>query len=269
MSAEGKKQVLFIIDSLGHGGAEKSLVSLLRHLDYSRMDVDLFVRSSGGVYESSIPAQVNLVDYSPKGLRRMCCNALHSLAVRLNGKERHGAETEWRATGTLYPVPRKKYDVAIAYQQGVPTFMVSKKIKASRKIAWVNADLAAAGYDSGYCKDFYAAVDRVVGVSEVLSRKIAADGYADESKVVTIYDIIDTSAIYSAAREHCHMTPLPDGTLRIVTVARLSSPKNHLLAVQTAAILKRRRLDYLWHFVGDGPEHEAVAQAIRHEGLDK
>ncbi|MDE6497715.1 MAG: glycosyltransferase [Muribaculaceae bacterium] len=268
MSTTDKIQVLVVIDSLRHGGAEKSLVSQLRYLDYSRIDVDLYVRSRGGVHEASLPPHVTFVDYSPRGVRKVLLKTLHSLAIRQHSRGRHGAETEWGAIGALYPAPRKKYDVAIAYQQGVPTFFVCRKVKAARKIAWINADLAAAGYDAAYCSKFYASMDSVVAVSATLSRKIAADGYCDDRKMLTIYDIIDTGAIYNAATLHCDMTPIPDNTLRFVTVARLSSPKNHILAVQAAAILKQRGLKFVWHFVGDGPERAAIADAIQKAGLE-
>lgn len=268
MKDAGKKQALIIIDSLAHGGAEKSLTALLPRIDYSRIDVDLFVRSRGGVHEAEIPSCVSLVDYSPKGLRRQVMKVLHSLAIRLRGKAGHGAETEWNAIKALYPSPRKKYDVAIAYQQGVPTFMVSSKIKAAKKIAWINVDLAEAGYSVAFCCDYYASIDRVVGVSEALSRKIVDDGFVAKEKVTTIYDIIDTEAVYAGAREHCYVLPVPDGTLRLVTVARLSLQKNHLLAVQAAGILRQQGLKFVWHFVGDGPERGAITAAVREAGLE-
>ena len=36
-----KKKILFVLDSLRIGGAEKSLITLLSLLDYERFDVDL------------------------------------------------------------------------------------------------------------------------------------------------------------------------------------------------------------------------------------
>ena len=38
-----KKNILFIIPSLDVGGGEKSLVSLLNQMDYSKYNVDLFL----------------------------------------------------------------------------------------------------------------------------------------------------------------------------------------------------------------------------------
>ena len=43
-----KSSVLFLIDSLNCGGAEKSLVSLLPLLDYTKIDVDLMMVHRGG-----------------------------------------------------------------------------------------------------------------------------------------------------------------------------------------------------------------------------
>ena len=49
------KKVLFVIDSLACGGAEKSLVSLLPLLDYSAFDVDLMIMNNEG--DSSVYTQ--------------------------------------------------------------------------------------------------------------------------------------------------------------------------------------------------------------------
>ena len=56
------KRILFIIDSLTCGGAEKSLVSLLPLLDRSKYEVTLWIRHRGGVFESLLTADTQLVD---------------------------------------------------------------------------------------------------------------------------------------------------------------------------------------------------------------
>lgn len=50
-----KKRLLFVIDSLGIGGAEKSLVTLLNCIDYNKFDVDLQLFSRGGAFEKYVP----------------------------------------------------------------------------------------------------------------------------------------------------------------------------------------------------------------------
>ena len=53
-----KKRVLFVIDSLHSGGAEKSLVSLLNLFDYENYEVDLLTFKEGGLYASLLPKNV-------------------------------------------------------------------------------------------------------------------------------------------------------------------------------------------------------------------
>ena len=45
-----KKRLLFVIESLVCAGAEKSLVTLLNLLDYSKYEVDLQLFSYGGEF---------------------------------------------------------------------------------------------------------------------------------------------------------------------------------------------------------------------------
>ena len=54
------KEVLFIIEGLFGGGAERALVELLKHIDYARYNVTLGVVFAGGIYTKEIPSQVNL-----------------------------------------------------------------------------------------------------------------------------------------------------------------------------------------------------------------
>src|SRR4051794_40997145 len=56
-----KKKLLFVIDSLTIGGAEKSLVSLLNLIDSSRYDIDLLLFKRGGDFEKYVPHFVNIL----------------------------------------------------------------------------------------------------------------------------------------------------------------------------------------------------------------
>src|SRR5690625_6895841 len=56
-----KKSMLFIIDSLDIAGAEKSLVTLLNLLDYTKYEVDLQLFSYGNTLEQLVPHDVNIL----------------------------------------------------------------------------------------------------------------------------------------------------------------------------------------------------------------
>ena len=267
-----KKRLLFVIDSLDCGGAEKSLVSLLPLLDYSHNKVDLLIFKRGGVFEKYIPPQVNVIEHHLYGnnlidrIRRIAHQVVFSLQVRLK-KNRHGAERHWRAMHSVIKPLSQNYDVAIAYQQGLPTFYVSTKVQALKKMTWINADVYEAGYDLDYCRQFYEKIDYVVPVSEVLQEKLRNQSPWISDKLTCIYDIVNPSLIKSLASEPIGDMPKRDGEMILVTVGRLSPPKNHILAVDAARLLRDKGIRFKWFFVGEGGTRPAIEKRVAECGL--
>src|SRR5690625_1915986 len=56
-----RKKLLFVIDSLDVAGAEKSLVTLLNLLDYTKYEVDLQLFAHGNILEKLVPKEVNIL----------------------------------------------------------------------------------------------------------------------------------------------------------------------------------------------------------------
>lgn len=264
------RRVLFIIDSLTCGGAEKSLVSLLPLIDYGKVEVDLMIVNRGGVFERYIPSNVHVVPFpTVKGLRRLwfvACRLAFSVLLRVFPK-RHGAELRWMAMSSAYPRVLERYDVAIAYQQGFPTYYVASKVSAGNKIAWINVDLRKAGYIESYNRKFYDLMTCSVSVSDTLYEMLCHSSYADSAKLMTIYDILNVDMIRKMSQEGGFDDTLPQGTFRIVTVGRMTVQKNYALAVESAARLRERGLSFRWYFIGDGAERPRIESVISRYGL--
>lgn len=56
-----KKKILFIMPSMFIGGAERSLLGLLEALDYSKVDVSLFLYRHEGEFLKYIPKEVDIL----------------------------------------------------------------------------------------------------------------------------------------------------------------------------------------------------------------
>ena len=150
-----KKKLLFVIESLTLGGAEKSLVTLLNLLDYSKYDVDLLLFAQGGAFQKLLPEEVNLlpvpeyfsynsIPWSALGKKfkhpgMLMAQLRYSAALRM-GKHSHieKAVLLWERSRNCFRCMEQEYDVAIAYAQGVPTFFVAEKVRAKKKAAWIN-----------------------------------------------------------------------------------------------------------------------------------
>ena len=269
MEYRDKKSILFVIDSLTCGGAEKSLVSLLSLLDYTQMEVDLMMVTRGGMFEQYVPQEVQVLSFpKAKGFRRFwyfVCQLYFSFLLRLYRilkKKKHGAEVRWGAMKSGYAPLREHYDVAVAYQQGFPTYYVAEKVNADRKYAWINVDLSKAGYDERFNRRYYDMMTRIVPVSDVLCQMLGKTGYVDEAKLYTVYDILNVDLMRRMAQENDVWDDIHTEGFSLVTAGRMAPQKNYILAVETAKVLKDMGLMFRWYFVGDGSERLSVENLI-------
>ena len=110
-------------------------------------------------------------------------------------------------------------------------------------------------------------MDAVVAVSQKLFDLLSARASWMQDKLHCVYDIINPEVVRTLAQEQVtDMNPVGDA-LSIVTVGRLTKPKNHLLALDAAHILKENGLDFVWYFVGEGEMRTALEQRITDLGL--
>ena len=266
-----KKKILFVIDSLRCGGAEKSLVSLLPLLNKDKYEIHLWMLCRGGVFESLLPDNVIIEDEPSYNLlerfRYMVSHYRYSLTYRfleLVGIHEHKAETLWKCMGSVYKVPDVHYDVAVAYQQGFPTFLVATKVHASKKVAWVNINLFNARYNTSFIKQYYDKMDTIVPVSKELDTILREGLPQYNQKYRIIYDILNPQLIKQQAKATIEESTLFEKNTVLVTTGRVVFQKNHLLAVEAANILRNKGLKFKWLFIGDG-EYRSIVEKRIHE----
>ena len=268
------KKLLFVIDSLGCGGAEKSLVSLLPLLNRDKYEIHLWMLHRGGEFESLLPEHIIIEPEPLYGLlerikMRMAslCYSLTYRIKRLLGIHEHGAETLWKCMGWAFKVPEENYDVAIAYQQGLPTYLVAKKIRAHKRIAWINADIFSVGYNPVFNARFYTRFDVIVPVSKKLEEILETHYCQFSNKFLCAYDILNPDIIKKQASEVLDEQFSRGNTITIVTTGRLALPKNYILAVKAAKILRDKGADFKWFFIGEGSERSRIDNLIKEYNL--
>ncbi|MEG0307065.1 MAG: glycosyltransferase [Clostridium sp.] len=279
------KKVLFVINSLTIGGSEKSLVSLLNLLNYSKYEVDLLMIRKGGEFEKYIPCQVNilkelnyyryLVNHKEsegfiKKSRFEFFRIKTSINLRKNIRQAKPLHTEqilYKSHSSLLENMSKEYDIAIAYSQGLPTYFVADKVKAKKKYAWINCDYETTMYDKQYDEQYYAKYDKVVVVSNSIKESIIRIKPNYESKLEVILDVVDSKLIQTMAEEK---KPFEDKTsINILTVARLVIVhKGYDTAIKAAKLLKDNECNFKWFVIGDGPDKEKMNKIILENGLE-
>lgn len=276
-----KKKLLFVLESLGTGGAEKSLVSFLSGLDYDRFDVNLQLFRYGGELERYVPKQVCLLpplDYTvfagkrfgeqlrSRDNKKLIRRLLYSLTIRI-GKNKHAdtARKYWKTIGPCIPNIEELYDVAIAYSQGIPTFYVADKVCAQFKFAWVNVGYSLSGKNVSFQSSFYRKMQHIVCVSETSKDVFDQEFPAFRDKTLVIRDRIDTTLIRKLAEEY--PAPVEKDIPIILTVARFAPQKGYDVALKTCLTLKERGIRFKWYAIGRGPLKSEMERFINENGL--
>ena len=273
-----------MIDSLGIGGAEKSLVTLLNCIDYNKFDVDLQLFSRGGAFEKYVPNEVKFLEIPSYhkycstslfskyfNLRRATARLRYSIGLRLNKKSTHPdkARLFWTYTSKVINKNKQQYDIAIAYSQGVPTFYVADKVSARKKIAWVNASLMIKGKTLNFNNKYYDKYNHIVAVSQTAKDVFAENLKVQKDQLCIIKDIIDVNFINKLSQEFVDDITASSKCPNILTVARLNNcHKGYDIALEASKILHQRGIDFKWYAVGDGGFRDEMIKYIEVNNLN-
>ena len=278
-----KIRLLFVIDSLSVGGAEKSLVTLLNLLDYSHYEVDLQLFAYGGAFERFLPDEVNVLpslDYDSflkepfwKQIlrpRKFWARLNYSFMARktdLNHSDR--ARLYWETIGKCINMADQQYDVAIGYGQNAPTFYVIDKVKAAQKYVWVNCIFHLEGLNKQYQHKFYKEADGIAIVSEDAYKHFSGVYPEFVNKMSIILDLYDASMIQRMS-ELPSDKPINKDVPVIMTAGRLNKPqKGYDLALEAAKILRDRGVQFRWYAIGDGPYRGEMERFIAKNQLQE
>lgn len=261
---QNRRKILFVIESLAIGGAEKSLVNLLNSFDFSEFEVDLFLFAKDGILERKLPEFVNVKHllYSYPLASRV------EFAIRR--KLRNGIQTEdlfWKSFNKNIPKIGGHYDVAVGYSQGFATYFVAEKIRADKKYTWVNTDYVKAGYNANYDVDYYKKMNGIVAASDA-GKQIFDEVFDKKGLEVPVYaieDLLDIEGIRKQSEEPCDVSSF--NGLKLVSVGRLHPAKGFQLAIEAAEILKEKEINFHWWIIGEGDERAKLEKLIAEKKL--
>ncbi len=257
-----KIKVLFFIESLNFGGAEKSFLSLINHLDPEKYDLDVLVIRGNGALEKNLP---NFVNYRSINPVYSPLSRLKYLLFRKFYTKRHNAQHFWKAFKNEFQPYTKDYDLAISWGQGFATYFVAEKINAKKKLAWVNIDYEKAGYVFKHDKEIYNRFDFVNGVSPFVNDVMAK--YINKEKLIQIPNIIDVKDVLNKSTEKCPVA-FDKGKFNIVSLGRLAKQKAFELSLEAAQHLKHKEINFHWYIVGDGSERKMLENMRRELNIE-
>lgn len=248
-------KILFFIDELTGGGAEKVLRTLVNNMDQSKFDITVHTLNAADPSGHLAP-----------GIRYRAVNRcktawgkkVFSYWIRLC------AELKW-----LYPLYIKDdYDIETAYLECGPTkFIAGSTNKKAKKIAWVHCDLAkkeGMAAQAEKLKRYYQAYDKIVCVSQNVKDSFVRM-LGDQPEVLTLYNVNDEEDIRQKAAAFC--VPKVQGT-NLVALGRLAWQKGFDRLLEACALLKRDGYDFCLRILGEGPARADLENLITQYQLE-
>ncbi len=256
------RRVLFILENLNGGGAERVLPNLLKYIDRRRFDVSVLTLFEDGVNRSRIPDDIPL--YSRRALYfRGITNVV-----------------KFCPAGFLYnyyikkALPKDDFDVVIAYTNGLAT-KIASGADGKKSIAWMHGDMMGVKRPN-FPRNFISRksmleslrrLDAIVGVSrQVCDSFTAFTGISDR-----VHLIHNTNDVDEIERKSLESNPFAatNGVAEIVTVGHLRAVKGNDLLIEAASKLKGEGVKFHVTILGEGDERGRLEALVREKGLSE
>jgi glycosyltransferase involved in cell wall biosynthesis len=280
-----KKKLLFVMNNLNCGGAEKALISLLETLDYSKYEIDLFLFEHEGLFLNKIPKQVNLLSqpneyqYFNMSVKKAVLNCLsegkpHIAINRIAAgfifrTERNKARCEqrvWKYISKSVNELKKEYDVAIGYLEKNPIYFCLEKVNAKKKIGFIHNDYEKLGMDSKIDMKYFKKLDHIVTVSFECANVLKKKFPGFKRKISVMHNIVSSQVINRLSLDS---TPFNYEGVKLVSVGRLTYQKGFDIAIEACEKLIKEGLDFKWLIVGEGEERFKLESLIKEKQLEK
>lgn len=250
-------KTLFLIPTLGGGGAERVVCTLLRHIDQARFALTLgVVDSRDAVFRRDVPDHVEYVDLAAGRVRYALPRLLKLIwSIRPDVVFSTLGHLNLALALSKPLLPRRTRLI------GRETIVLSQALASeSRRALW----------SFGY-RWFYRRLDRIVCQSRDMRDDLIREFAVPEEKAVVIPNPIDAEAI---RRRACEALPeaaadwvRPSAGLRLVAAGRLTFQKGFDLLLD--AVASCRDLPVRVAILGDGPLRNDLLARARQLGIDE
>jgi glycosyltransferase involved in cell wall biosynthesis len=253
------KSIRFSIVDLAEGGAEKVLISILKHLPREKYQITLFLFEKTGVYLKDVPLDVELkylinTTMLPNWFLPFYRKVIRKIAFRLL---MYVPSLIYKITGV------KVTDIDVAYLQDT-TYLLKATQFSRNKIAWMHCSVENTPvYRAGLDKNLKS-VDKIVCVSEAVKIGFCSLLPDCSDKLLYIYNPSPIKLIEELSQVDSITYDAPT----IIAVGRLAKEKGFDILIKAIYLLKAKSHTYNLKIVGSGGEFEYLQELVKSLNLE-
>ena len=245
-------KLLFVIDQFYKGGAETSLLNLLKRINVDGAhEIDFIVLNQCPIENAvslieKVPSEIHVLDIYKMQQRISIFNRIRAYFLLTDEEKRYDP-----SMALLY-VREKEYDWAFHIGEWWPPAFVALKVRAKRKALWIHSDLTKA---VTFNPDVFFAYDEKIA-NYVFVSKTSMNSCMEKfpfikKKAACIYNISDVPQIKKLAEEAVTENYFNSGLPVVVTCANIRKEKSHQRQLRAMSILKDRGIDFIWLNIGN------------------
>ena len=252
-----KIKILFLIPTLGHGGAERVLINLVNHMDQDKFDITLQTMFDVGIYQSHINEGIRYIGGHKWYFRG------NTVVMKLLSPK------------ALYKhFIKEDYDIIVSYLEGPSARVVAGCTNPNTKlISWIHIEQNNLQYASGCfrgCKEAkkcYDRFDKIVCVSETIKQDFQTI-FEWGKPIDVIYNTVESEVIKLKSQEMVEDIVFDKEKINLISVAKLMKTKGYDRLVNITKRLKEDGYSVHTYIVGKGEEQAALEKQIAECGIE-
>ena len=273
-----KKKLIIVGHAMRLGGVETSLIGLLKSLDYSKFEVDLFLYLHDGEFMEFIPKEVNLLPQNkfyaslmlpiaqntPMLILSKLMAKLYSYFYRklnqINGENFvYFTNLHQIAHWFLPNLNDKEYDLGISFL--TPHFTIANKVKTKRKIAWIHTDYSKYALDHLNELKMWQSFDYIASIGEDSAKTFSQIFPKLAEKVILIENILPKEFVIQ--RSNAFEVNFEKECVNLCSVGRFTYPKNFDSVPEIMRYLLDHQVRVKWYLIGYGGDEDLMKAKIK------
>ena len=279
-----KKKLIIVGHAMRLGGVETSLIGLLKSLDYSKFEVDLFLYLHDGEFMEFIPKEVNLLPQNkfyaslmlpiaqntPMLILSKLMAKLYSYFYRklnqINGENFvYFTNLHQIAHWFLPNLNDKEYDLGISFL--TPHFTIANKVKTKRKIAWIHTDYSKYALDRLNELKMWQSFDYIASIGEDSAKTFSQIFPKLAEKVILIENILPKEFVIQ--RSNAFEVNFEKECVNLCSVGRFTYPKNFDSVPEIMRYLLDHQVRVKWYLIGYGGDEDLMKAKIKEYGVEE
>ena len=259
-----KTKVLFIIPSLAGGGAERTLINILKNIDYLLFDVHLVVVDYTGIYCKQVPKQLKILPLFTN-------TKLVRVLSYVQKKTGFNKFVEHRFLKKI----DSSYDTAISFLDSNFTDLLFQIPNVNKTITWVHSSYKTNqnfykfyrndSYRKRLITQRYAKLNTIVFVSQDAKTEFE-EIFGSFKNMPVIYNFMDEKNIHLKANSFD--VQKESETIKFISVGSLFPVKGYDLLILAASKLKEISVKFKIDIYGQGYLKEELIDLIKAHKLE-